>query len=206
MVDMIDVRLYGGWYTGNMYTPRASSLGALLPSLNSIFPIIEMPSRRINGSVFLATELYGSSFTWYDTYREKPGIPHIRVDTAHMSSVCGVAPECCPVKILNKFTKKRSKVCSNAGCTTNHSSVFFQRIQKYVDTMLACDVISYSLDEEVIAVYVFSDDVDMFPSFAVSSELLPKKTDLHLLTLNTQNEAIYRRLLSPFYVDVSLIK
>lgn len=204
-VDMMDIRLYGGWYTGNTFTPRASSLGAMLPSLNSKFPILEMPSRRINGSVSLATELYASSFTWYNTHREKPGIPQLRVDTTQMGPVCNATPDLCPVHILKKFTKKRTKVCKNTGCTTNHSSVFFQWTQKYVDTMLACDVISYSLDEDVAAIYVFSDDVDMFPSFAVSSELLPTQTNLHLLTLNAQNEAVNSRLLSPFNVAVSLI-
>lgn len=204
-VDMIDIRLYGGWYTGNTFTPRASSLGAMLPSLNSIFPILERQSRRINGSVSLATELYGSSFTWYNSHREKPGIPQLRVDTTQIGAVCNNAPDQCPVYILKRFTKKRTRVCRNSGCTTNHSSVFFQWTQKYVDTMLACDVISFSLDEDVTAVYVFSDDVDMFPSFSVSKEMLPTQTDLHLLTLNAQNETVNRRLLSPFNVFVSLI-
>lgn len=205
MVDMIDIRLYGGWYTGNTLTPRASSLAAMLPSLNRMFPILEMPSRRINGSVILATEIYGSSFTWYNSYREKPGIPQLRVDTTQMSPACTTAPDICPVNILKKFTKKRTRVCKNVGCTTNHSSVFFQWTQKYVDTMLACDVISYSIDEDVTAVYVFSEDVDIFSSFAVSKELLPAQTDLHLLTTNAQSEAINSRLLSPFNVAVSLV-
>lgn len=203
--DMMEFRLYGGWYSGNAFTPRASTLGAMLPSLNGVFPILELPSTRINGTVILATELYGSSFTWVNSYREKPGIPKLRIDTTQMSATCNTAPDHCPVKILKKFTEKKTKACKNTGCTTNHSSVFFERTQKYVDTMLACDVISYSLDEDVIAVYVLSDDVDIFPSFSVSSELPSSHTDLHLMIVNDQNEANYRHFLNPFNVEVSLL-
>lgn len=204
--DMLTFRLYGGWYTGNILTSRASAIGSMLSSLNNIFPIIDLSmSKRINGTIDLATQLYGSSYTWYNSYRERPGIPNLRIDSSQMGTTCSTSPDHCPVKILKKFTDKRNRVCRNTGCTTNHSSVFFEKTQKYVDTMLACDIISLGLDDDISAVYVFSDDVDMFPAFAVSSELPSSQTDLHLLILNDQNEVNYRRLLSPFGVDVSLI-
>lgn len=205
LVDMIEIRLYGGWYTGTSFTARASALAAMMPSLNSFFPILELPTKRINGFVELATQLYGSTFTWYNTYRERRGIPNLRVDTSRMSETCNSNPELCPVKILKRFTDKRTRVCRNAGCSTNHASVFFEKTQKYVDTMLACDVISYSLDEDVKAVYVVSDDVDIFPSFLVSSELPSSHTDLNLLIMNGQSVVDYTNLLSKFNVKVSLI-
>lgn len=205
-VDMVEIRLYGGWYTGTSLTARASALGAMMPLLNSIFPILELPSKRINGFVDLATQLYGSTFTWYNTYRERRGIPNLRVDTSRMSETCNSNPEQCPVKILKRFTDKRTRICGNAGCSTNHASVFFGKTQKYVDTMLACDVISYSLDDDVKAVYVLSDDVDIFPSFLVSSELPSSHTNLHLLIMNGQSINDYTSLLSAFNVKVSLIR
>jgi hypothetical protein len=122
-----------------------------------------------------------------------------------MSETCNTNPELCPVKILKRFTDKRSRICGNVGCSTNHASVFFEKTQKYVDTMLACDVISYSLDDDVKAVYVLSDDVDIFPSFLVSSELPSSHTDLHLLIMNGQSINDYTNLLSAFNVKVSLI-
>ena len=204
--DMLVFRLYGGWYTGNTLTSRASAIGSMLSSLNSIFPIIDLSlSKRINGTIDLATQLYGSSYTWYNSYRERPGIPNLRIDSTQMGATCNTSPDHCPVKILKKFTDKRNRICRNTGCTTNHSSVFFEKTQKYVDTMLACDIISFSLDDDVSAVYVFTDDVDIFPAFSVSSELPSSRTNLHLLILNDQNEVNYRHLLSAFCVDVSLI-
>lgn len=206
--DNLVFRFYGGWYTGNALTTRASTIGSWIPSLNSIFPIIDLASassRRINGSIELASQLYGSSYIWYDSYREKPGIPKLRIDANQMGNTCNIAPDNCPVKILKKFTDRRQRACRNTGCTTNHSSVFFQKTQKYVDTMLACDVISFSLDEDVPAVYVFTDDADIFPSFSVSSELPFSHTDLNLLIKNVQNEQNYRNLLSAFNVNVSLL-
>ena len=78
--DMLVFRLYGGWYTGNTLTSRASAIGSMLSSLNSMFPIIDLSlSKRINGTIDLATQLYGSSYTWYNSYRERPGIPNLQL-------------------------------------------------------------------------------------------------------------------------------
>lgn len=205
-VERIIIRLYGGWYTNNSLTARASSLSTMLPSLNVLFPILVPPKFIIQGSIELATQLYGHSFIWYNTYREHAGLPKLRIDHSVLGTQCGVNANICPVSILKKFTEKKQKVCEIAGCATVHSSVFFQRTQKYVDTMIACDIISLGTDNDVVGVYVLSDDVDHFPAFAVVHDLNATKAKLGLFIVNDQNVASYTSLLSPFDIDVTLIR
>ena len=178
----------------------------MLPDLNSLFPILVPPRTIIQGNVVLATQLYGHSFVWYNTYREHVGIPKLRIDHSATGTQCETNASTCPVKILKRFVDKKTRVCNNPNCTTVHSSVFFQRTQKYVDTMIACDIISLGTDNEVVGVYVLSDDVDHFPAFAVTHDLHSTKAKLGLYMANDQNVAQYASLLSPFEIDVTLIQ
>ena len=99
-IDRFCVRLYGGWYENNSFTARASALSSMLPALNTVFPILVQPSTIIQGSIELATQLYGHSFVWYNTYREHAGLPKLRIDQSVLSAQCGNNPNTCPVKIL----------------------------------------------------------------------------------------------------------
>lgn len=200
------IRLYGGWYTNNSLTARASTLSTMLPALNTFFPILVPPKSIIQGNIEIATQLYGHSFVWYNTYREHAGLPKLRIDHSAIGTQCGANANTCPVKILKKFTEKKQKVCDTVGCTTVHSSVFFQRTQKYVDTMIACDIISLGTDNDVVGVYVLSDDVDHFPAFAVVHDLNATQAKLGLFIVNDQNVVPYTSFLSPFEIDVTLIQ
>lgn len=205
-VNRFIIRLYGGWYEDNSFTPRASNISSMLPVLNAFFPILSPPKTIIQGNIELATQLYGHSFVWYNTYREHAGIPKLRIDHSALGIQCNSNANTCPVKILKKFTEKKQRVCDTAGCTTIHSSVFFQKTQKYVDTMIACDIINMSLDDEIIGVYVLSDDVDHFPAFAVAHDINTTKAKLGLFITNDQNINNYSSLLNSFEVDVTLIQ
>lgn len=205
-VERFIIRLYGGWYTNSSLTTRASTLSTMLPALNTLFPILTPPSYIIQGNIEMATQLYGHSFVWYNTYREHAGLPKLRIDHSVMGAQCGANTSTCPVLILKKFTERKQRVCDTAGCTTEHSSVFFQRTQKYVDTMIACDIISFGTDNEVIGVFVLSDDVDHFPAFAVAHDLRTTQAKLGLFIINEQNVTPYKSFLSPFEVDVTLIQ
>ena len=204
-IDRFCVRLYGGWYENNSFTARASALSSIIPALNTGFPILVQPSTIIQGSIELATQLYGHSFVWYNTYREHAGLPKLRIDPSALGAQCGNHPSSCPIKILKRFTDKKQKICDIAGCTTVHSSVFFQRTQKYVDTMIACDIISLCADDEFVGVFVLSDDVDHFPAFAVAHDLNTTKAKMGLFITNPQNVSSYATLLAPFEIDVILI-
>lgn len=204
-VERFTIRLYGGWYENNSLTARASAVSALLPTLNMMFPILEQPRTKIQGNVELATQLYGHSFVWYNSYREHYGLPSLRVNQKALGDKCEANHATCPVKILKKFTDKKSRICNTAGCNTVHKDVFFERTQKYVDTMIACDIISLGGDEEVKGVYVMSDDVDHFPAFAVAHDLNLSKTKMGLLLTNDRHVTDFTSLLAPFEIEVTHI-
>lgn len=204
-VERFVIRLYGGWYENNSLTARASAVSALLPDLNNKFPIVEQPGRIIRGNVELATQLYGHSFVWYNSYREHYGLHSLRVNTSAMSEKCAEKNDTCPVKILKKFTEKKSKRCHHDGCKTIHSNVFFQRAQKYVDTIIACDIIILGGEEEVAGIYVMSEDVDLFPAFAVAHDLNGTEAKLGLILRNDSQLANYNVLLTPFEIQVTYV-
>lgn len=52
-------------------------------------------------------------------------------------------------------------------------SIFSQYGQKMVDTMMACDILTYGEEEDTEAIYVLTDDVDLFPSMALCSRRNP---------------------------------
>lgn len=205
-VEKFIIRLYGGWYENNSLTSRASAVSVLLPSMNAMFPIIEQPRTIIQGSIELVTQLYGHSFVWYNSYREHYGLPRLRINTAAMGTQCEANKATCPVKILKKFTDKKQRICNTSGCNTIHGNVFFERTQKYVDTMVACDIISLSSDEDVAGIYVMSDDVDHFPAFAVAHDLNKTKARLGLFITNDQHVTNLTSLLSPFEITVTHIQ
>lgn len=203
-INRFIIRLYGGWYENNSFTSRASVISSMLPYLNLLFPVLSPPKSIIQGRVELATQLYGHSFVWYNSYREHAGLPKLRIDHSSLGSQCHSFNNC-PVKILKKFTDKKNKVCDIVGCNIVHSNVFFQRTQKYVDTMIACDIISLGTDDEYVGIYVLSNDVDHFPAFAVAHDLKNTKANLGLFITNSQNVGPYSSLLAPFEILVTLI-
>lgn len=204
--EAIKIRLYGGWYMDTTLTQRASVISTMLPTLNTLFPMICNHNKRILGSVELAIQLYGQTYIWYNTFRERPGIPKLRIDLNAIGDKCNDDPATCPVKILKWFTEKKSRICRKPDCNTVHNSVFFERTQKYVDTMIACDIISMSMDKDVESVYVVSDDVDHFPAFAVSFHNPQSSASMKLIIGNDYNEALYNSILSPFGVEIKCIE
>lgn len=203
-VEKVLIRLYGGWYENMSLTARASGVSVLLPDLNSRFPIISQTS-ILYGEVVLATQLYGHQFVWYNSFREHVGLPKLRVNTGAMGPECESNKATCPVKILEKFTTKKVKICGNAGCNTKHGEVFFSRTQKYVDTMIACDIITLSMVDDTKGIFVVSDDEDHFPALAVARDVVASKAYVGLYIINAQSKEKYERFLSPFKIEVTLI-
>lgn len=203
-IECIKVRLYGGWYQGRSMTQKASVLSSLIPAVETIFPILN-PPQKIIGKIELATALYMQKYIWYDSYKEKAGIPTLRIDDTKLGDTCQVQPDMCPVKILRKFTEHKSKVCHHENCDTNHSEVFFEREQKYVDSMMVCDVIAMSMDSEISVITVMTDDVDVFPSFSTARMVSGESIIFNLLTPNTHHDILYQSILNEFGVTVKLI-
>jgi len=86
-----------------------------------------------------------------------------------VSSICDTNKDRCPIKILEKFSKKRGKLCPVNGCTVTNSTAFTIIEQKMVDTMLSCDILFISDQPQVSSVIIMSDDFDIHPAIALAS-------------------------------------
>jgi hypothetical protein len=84
--------------------------------------------------------------------------------------------------------------------------VFFEREQKYVDSMMVCDVIAMSMDPDINVIMVLTDDVDVFPSFSMANMITKGSKVLNLLTPNALHKDLYQSILADFGVSVNIIK
>lgn len=158
------IRIYGGWYQNGILTGRGSEI---MQKFSSICPIPDVfAGRSVLGNVTFVEQIYGVEHSWLNTYREKPGPRLIPRRDVHRAHCVGKKNEC-PVELLSKFTKKENKVCHIEGCNTVYRDVFSQYGQKMVDTMMVCDILTYGEDEDTLAIYVLTDDVDLYPSLAL---------------------------------------
>jgi uncharacterized LabA/DUF88 family protein len=199
--ERITIRLYGGWYQDNIITQRAELLQQKLANI-SIFPFINISEKKIiRGSIELADSLLAlPEITWENTYQEKRGIPAFRVDSDRLSITCNSNKETCPIYILKSFTKKKNKLCKNAGCTNVHEDVFFQRGQKMIDTMIACDLQYCSMVSNVVKVLLISSDTDLIPAIVYSSFINNSKPKFILGFDEQKDIAISRyKLIFPNY-------
>lgn len=201
-IDSIYLRLYSGWYSGDALTNRSSEVLRRLPSFNSLFPLF-VGGRKIEGDFVLAENQVDIPFIWKNTYREHNGLPKFRVDETKMSVSCVKNKEICPVHILKHFSKKATTPCSVNSCTTKHGEVFKLREQKMIDTMMACDIISCTLDTEKPLIAIVSDDVDFFPSIALRNKISSESTTF-LFIKNDINVAPYSSILNQFNASIIL--
>lgn len=201
-ISEIIIRLYGGWYQGNGYSKKASELQATLQGI-SLFPII-INNVRIIGSLEMAEQMYGVNHIWTNTFQEKAGIQKVKIDWTRTGDSCTHSAPTCPVKILSNFIKNSSHQCSNIGCSTIHSNVFFRREQKIVDTMMTCDVLSFSEESDVNTIYIISDDIDLFPSIALS-KAKNSETKIIMAIKNQRLLSQYQSILSIFNAEAKIL-
>lgn len=201
-ISEIIIRLYGGWYQGNGYSKKASELQATLQGI-SLFPII-INNVRIIGSLEMAEQMYGVNHTWTNTFQEKAGIQKVKIDWTRTGDSCTHSAPTCPVKILSNFIKNSSHQCLNIGCSTIQSNVFFRREQKIVDTMMTCDVLSFSEESDVNTIYIISDDIDLFPSIALS-KAKNSETKIIMAIKNQRLLSQYQSILSIFNAEARIL-
>lgn len=199
-VMQINFRLYGGWYQDDDLTNRASVVFQKISNID-IFPHIINQNKRIFGDIQIVYNLYGIDYIWHNTYREKKGIPRLRINHTAKGDKCDSRKNICPVHILSKFTRNKDKICLNEGCMTKHSDIFFQREQKMVDTMIACDLLSYCEESSTNCLYLISDDMDHFPALALCHK---KKEELPIFVgiKNVQNIVNYSSILENFNIKI----
>lgn len=205
-VERITIRLYSGWYEEHHLSKKASAAMQLFSNIN-IFPIaLRSENRLIHGEIEFATELIQiPNFKWYHTFRERSGIPHLRINHDKLSLTCEESRDICPVYILSNFTKKKSRLCKVPGCSTQQMEVFFSREQKMVDTLIACDIISLFEDPGIDSIYLVSDDMDHLPSLAFGKFKNDRPKNVFLCLSNRKIEALFKSIISNFDIKIVIL-
>lgn len=203
-ITTVVFKLYGGWFMGDNMTNRCSILMQIIYPIQQWFPMIVDENRVINGDVEIVMEIKDVPYRWTNTYKEHRGLPKLRIDLSKCGNLCESNKHNCPIKILQNYTKSKERECHIDGCLVKHGDVFIRREQKMVDTMIACDIISYTLDEPQPALAIISDDVDLFPALAlrhhINQDLLTK-----LFIKNSENRDYYNNIVSNFNVSIEQI-
>lgn len=209
-VDYISIGLYGGWYSEKILTPKASRLLMMIPKLKNIFPYRAKDNTiLIRGDINLATQLYDDETIWYNSYREHLGLPKLRIKEDKLSNTCDANEKGCPIHILKKFTKNKRTTCHIPSCETKHEEAFFTREQKYVDSMLVCDILSYGIDSNYKEICIMSEDCDIFPAFAALRRLnaiMQKSTRIEVFMRNEQLKHEYQSTLKQFGANMNQIQ
>jgi uncharacterized LabA/DUF88 family protein len=202
-LEEIHVRLYGGWMFGGNLTAKASIVQQKL-ALVALFPFRSSNlSRRINGSIELASSIVGlPSISWHSTFVERKGVKQIRIEKIAQGQACVNNVEVCPANILHKYTKNKTRVCSVNNCNTIQQDLFVGYYQKMVDTMMACDIISTCLDPEYSSLFLVSDDVDAFPSIALGATLATDPKKILVGVRNPRNQQSW----SDYFVNLGSVK
>lgn len=205
----IEIRLYGGWYMGTALTKQASTLQQLLYNVN-VFPVIR-EKKIVRGHINLISEMHGvPNFRWDHTYKETEGMRPVRINFECIDELCKNNREQCPKFILNKFTKKKDKLCAIQNCSNLHKNTFKGIEQKMVDTMIACDIISITDDNTVKGLLIISDDQDLYPSIALANENQKYKyiKNLEKIILGVKNRQkieFVSNFLRPFQIQTTLL-
>jgi hypothetical protein len=209
-LDEIELRMYNGWYQERVLTRKASELQLLLSRI-TLFPYELDPSkaRIVRGKIEIVSSLNDlPSYVWFNTVKEKKGIPSLRIDRTSLTSTCDARLDTCPVHIMKRFTKKKNKECSIESCSVLHSDVFIGLEQKMVDTMIACDIISFCEDDDCEAILVVSEDIDHFPAIAKGKLKLQetdKDKELSVLIKNNMIQSNYDAILASFGLKTILV-
>lgn len=156
------IRLYGGWVDNGILTRRASMLEQVI-NASPIFPFRDSSRGTIvRGKIELAKSLLvHPRLEWSGTFRTKAGLPRIRLEQNFTHSC--VDQDLCPVRVLARFTKSRSKMCPVKDCTVLNRDAFKCAEQKMVDTLISCDLIALASDPYTAAVALLSEDTDLLP-------------------------------------------
>lgn len=162
----VQIRMYGGWLEDGVLTKRGSELQLAVGQ-----PMFPAPhpdgTGLLRGGVALATRIAAvPGLEWRHTFRARDGLP--RFQLAERPRPVGCANhETCPMDLLQRISRRRSRECHVASCPVTNEMAFTVREQKMVDSMLCCDVITFSSGGS--AVVVLSDDLDVLPGVATAA-------------------------------------
>lgn len=166
--QLVQIRLYGGWYQGRRLSKRAQRLAT---EIGRDFPCpydfgVGGAPKTVRVTVDLARSLMidpGSEL--FNTYRIR-GTPEGLRPAPLPYSGCH-SPGTCPLIPLHSLLRKG--VCPEAECSVALEDVVNRAEQKLVDTMLTTDLIHKAAPSQSIAV-VSSDD-DLWPGIRMALHL-----------------------------------
>ena len=202
-LEKIEVRLYGGWRSNSSYTQKADQIHGMVELLNSeLFPVL-IDKRRIYGDIRLVTSMYGLEYVWENTFQEKRGIHRLKVKQTN-ERMCSDDQARCPVQIIANATKCKDVVCPVNGCDYVDFSHLVRMEQKMVDTMISCDILEYTKDNDYCLVIVVSNDVDLHPALALAGAKYLKEDSCHILLFvgNSQKCKDYNNILHNYHIKV----
>lgn len=157
----ISVRLYGGWTERGALSQDASMVAAHIADVDP-FPI-PAGSHLVHGEIHLATTLsMCPGVELGDLFRTRQGPPRLRLANRPRPAGCADS-DGCAAKALQKFTERGSRQCPSPGCTVTAGAAFSTRQQKMVDTLMACDLLDFAHDPDVVAISVVTADTDLMP-------------------------------------------
>jgi hypothetical protein len=175
--SFVSIRIYGGWTESGAMSQDASAIAAQLPTVDP-FPI---PSygRLVHGEVHLATTLsMCPTVELGDLCRTRQGPPRIRLANRPRPLGC-IEPQSCAAKSLQKFTERGSRQCPTETCEVTAGVAFLTRQQKMVDTLMACDLLDFAHDPDVVAISVVTADTDLMPPLLQALALRRQPIVLH---------------------------
>lgn len=167
-IDQLIIRLYGGWYEGNVLTSRASRLAQLAAQADP-FPVHHQGA-FIAGMVELASgPIYAPGLVLPSTHRIRDTAPRMR-QTPNFKDPSCCGDSSCAAKRFARWSEGPRKVCPAEGCNVTYSQAFFGREQKMVDTMITVDLIELAVTRRMGAVVLVSDDTDFVPALLYAQQ------------------------------------
>ncbi|PUE78173.1 NYN domain-containing protein [Cronobacter sakazakii] len=156
-----EIRLYGGWYEGDTLSILSQDLSVKLQNeFPSVIRVLKDDGQivSIQATAELALSLLEEpSHQLFNTYRRKGRPNNIRIETPDN---VGCSSTNCPLPVVKKILQKGH--CPNTGCTSGVGPLVYRHEQKLVDTMLTCDLI-YLSNQDNDFLFIISADDDFLP-------------------------------------------
>jgi uncharacterized LabA/DUF88 family protein len=191
----VTIRLYGGWYNQQNFTPKAQNL---VSEIISSFPTTSKLSDN-STTVIVNCEMAYSILAdptnhLFATYRPR-GVPS-GLCAKHPSN-SGCTNNNCPIVYTYSFIQNDiCLMCNNI----KPRDIFFRGEQKLVDTMLTTDLIFSTQISENVAI-VTSDD-DFWPG--IKTSIFFGKKIIHIHTKHRQTPMYYTKTTRSNYIQKQL--
>ncbi len=199
-VSQLDLRLYGGWLQDGVLTNFASGLQSIVAAA-PFFPVRHPNGYGIlRGAVTLVTRVISlPAVEWGDTLHARGGLPRLRLSETPLPNACAGDLTSCPLRVVYKFAKGRSRTCLVAGCAVTSDAAFSTVEQKMVDTLITCDLMTLALRGPGQEVILCSDDIDFVPALGVATTL--GEAQITRLVTNTATNPFYASVLDSVGVN-----